>query len=181
MRNRSRVSTAFIAVGSNVEPRPNIVAALRALMERTRAVCSSTFYRTEPLGPQTQSAFINGVWQVHTEMSPVQVRENLLRPIESELGRCRLEDKFAPRAIDLDLVLYDDLIVDETDLKLPHPDLARPFVYAPVLELLEEDISDIEQGLRRRMVELLPQEVRHASPGEVLEDFTRQLRRLAGC
>jgi len=180
MSDRSRLSVAFIAVGSNIEPRANIVAALTALMKSAQVVCSSTFYRTEALGPETQPPFINGVWQVHSEMGPVQIREDLLRPIESKLGRRSVEDKFAPRTIDLDLVLYNDLVIDEMDLRLPHPDIARPFVCVPVLELLEEDRPGVERDLRKRMMRLLPQDVRQAAPGEVLEDFTHRLQRLAG-
>lgn len=180
MSDRSQLSTVFIAVGSNIEPRSNIVAALMVLTKRTCVVCSSTFYRTEPLGPPTQPPFVNGVWQVYTELGPAQVREALLRPIESELGRRRGEDKFAPRTIDLDLVLFDDHVTDEKDLRLPHPDIARPFVCAPILELLEDDRSSIERGLRKRMTSLLPQDVRQTPPGEALEEFTHQLQRLAG-
>ena len=113
-------------------------------------------------------------------MSPAQVRDDVLRTIESELGRHRVEDKFAPRTIDLDLVLYNDLVTEEMDLKLPHPDLARPFVCTPVFELLEEDRFGIEQGLRKRMMRLLPPNARQTVPGKILEDFTRQLQQLAG-
>ena len=176
MRERARLSTAFIAVGSNIEPRPHILAALTALSQRTRVVSSSTFYRTVPVGPATQPPYINGVWEICAARSPAQIRGDLLRPIESELGRRRLRDKFAPRTIDLDLVLYDDLIVDDGDLRLPHPDLVRPFVCGPVRELLEEEGSDVEPDLRRRILQLLPPAAQATAPGEVLEDLTRQLR-----
>ena len=173
MRDAAEPSIAFIGVGSNVEPERNIVAALERLRDKAHVAGSSTFYRTEPIGRPDQPWFINGIWRIGTTLNPTQIRGELLRPIEEALGRRRCDDKFAPRTIDLDLLLYDDLVTDG----LPHPDLARPFACVPVRELLD-DARDIEPGLRARMLTLLPPKREESQPGEPLYAFTSQLRQM---
>ncbi|MDI9431646.1 MAG: 2-amino-4-hydroxy-6-hydroxymethyldihydropteridine diphosphokinase [Planctomycetota bacterium] len=166
---------AFVGVGSNVEPERNIVAALERLRDKTHVTGSSTFYRTEPIGRPDQPWFINGVWRIDTTLSPTQICGELLRPIEEALGRRRCDDKFAPRTIDLDLLLYDDLVIDG----LPHPDLARPFTCIPVRELLDE-ARDIAPGLQTRVRNLLPPDRVDMRPGEALWELTAQLRAMLG-
>ncbi len=173
MRDTVEPSIAFIGVGSNVEPERNIVVALERLRDKTHVAGSSTFYRTEPFGRPDQPWFINGVWRIDTALAPTQIRSELLRPIEEALGRRRCDDKFAPRTIDLDLLLCDDLVSDG----LPHPDLARPFACIPLRELLD-DAPDIEPGLRARMLALLPPMRTDAQAGEPLCAFTSQLRQI---
>lgn len=174
-----RPSVAFIAVGSNIEPQRHIVAALERLQERARVTGSSTFYGTRPIGRPGQPWFVNGVWRIDTAMNPMQIRCDLLAPTEEALGRRRCSDRFAPRTIDLDLVLYDDLVVDDSSLCLPHPDLLRPFVCAPVRELLDA-AGDVEPGLRGRMLRILPAPTAKAEPGEPLHELTEQLRQMLG-
>jgi len=173
-----RESIAFIAVGANIEPEDNIRAALTLLQKQTQVVASSTFYRTEPLGRPGQPLFINGAWLIRTGTDPLDVRDRMLRPIEHQLGRRRTADKFAPRTIDLDLILYDDLVVSDGDLTLPHPDLSRPFVHLPVLELLTDSAFDMDELLFGRIRNLLPEAVSAAEAGETLDVFTEALRAL---
>jgi 2-amino-4-hydroxy-6-hydroxymethyldihydropteridine diphosphokinase len=180
MGETSGPSVAFIAVGSNIDPQKNIAAALAALLEKARVVSSSTFYRTEPIGRENQPPFINGIWRIDSSLGPLQIKNDLLQPVEVSLGRRRTADKFAPRTIDLDLVLYDDRVCDSANLRLPHPDILRPFVHIPVRELLERDGSGIDVRLRRRIAELLPGQGAHVQPGEALPDFTTRLTRLVG-
>jgi len=176
MCEKRGVAVAFVAVGSNIEPQKNILAALMALQEEARVVASSTFYRTEPIGRSDQPRFINGVWWIDTSLPPLEVRQRVLRPIEARLGRLRTQDKFGPRTIDLDLVLYNDAVVRENDLTLPHPDVTRPFVYFPVIELLARGSGDMSDDLRERMSRLLPRRPQNTEPGEPLPEFTRQIR-----
>jgi 2-amino-4-hydroxy-6-hydroxymethyldihydropteridine diphosphokinase len=171
-------SIAFIAVGANIEPERHIEAALALLHEETRVVASSTFYRTDPIGGPDQPPFINGVWLLETNVAPAAIRNEWLRPIESGLGRRRTEDKFAPRTIDLDLVLYDDWTIDDGDVRLPHPDLQRPFVYIPVMELLAGVSATAHGDLPDRIRSLLPRRTTADEPGQKLEHFTEQLRDL---
>jgi 2-amino-4-hydroxy-6-hydroxymethyldihydropteridine diphosphokinase len=171
------MAVAFLAVGANIEPHKNIRAALRILRRATPVRACSTFYRTEPLGPRDQPAYLNGVWRIETELPAADVKPMLLSPVERQLGRARTGDKYAPRPIDLDLILYDDLVIDDTILRLPHPDLLRPFVYFPVVELLAEMSCASFGDLPGRIRRLLPP-APTSSPGEPLPVFTRELRKL---
>ncbi len=177
MRSVVGPSIAFVAVGSNTDPQRNVMAALAILQERARVTGCSIFYRTEPIGPPDQPGFVNGVWRIDTAMSPMQIRDELLRPTESEIGRTRTRDKFAPRTIDLDLVLYNDLVMDDATVRLPHPDLVRPFVCVPVLELLN-GADTIEPSLRSRMLRLVPPVAEGVRAGEPLRELTTQMRRM---
>lgn len=176
MSDEPRLSVAFVSVGSNIEPERNVLAALTMLASRTQVAESSTFYRTIPIGRADQAMYVNGVWLIRTNLEPVQVQGVLLRPIEALLGRRRTTDKYAPRTIDLDLVLYNDLVSEGAKVKLPHPDLVRPFVCAPILELLERRRATIEPELKDRIIALLPEGAGENPPGEVLTQFTRTLR-----
>jgi len=168
-------SFIFVAVGSNIEPEENIPAALTVLMKSTRVLASSTFYRTEAVGPLHQPDFVNGVWQIDTALAASEVKKRLLLPIERKLGRERTNDQFAPRTIDLDLVLYDDRVIDDGCMRLPHPDLKRTFVCMPVMELLTASV-DIDPVMAGRVMALLPPVTPEAMPGDVLVEFSLLLR-----
>lgn len=172
--DKSRPSMAFVAVGSNIDPEANIIEALLALQKMERVTGSSTFYRTEPIGRADQPEFVNGMWLVETERRPRQIRDEVLHVVERQLGRVRTEDKCASRVIDLDLILYDDLVIDDGGICLPHPDIARPFVFGPILELME----DLDACDRESIAELLPWEISIESPGRLLLGLTGKLRSL---
>ncbi|MBN1359947.1 MAG: 2-amino-4-hydroxy-6-hydroxymethyldihydropteridine diphosphokinase [Sedimentisphaerales bacterium] len=171
-------SPAFIAVGSNIEPRRNIIAALTLLRDRVNVRASSTFYRTKPLGGKRQPDFVNGVWRIASNLSDAQLKHDVLAVIESRLGRVRTADRFAPRTIDLDLVMC----VSEADTvgvtTLPHPDVSRPFVHVPIIELLEDAGHEIEATLLAALRARLPASGAATIPGEPLDDLTAELRRL---
>jgi len=127
---------AYIGVGSNIRPAENIVAALAALRKRVAVTATSTFYRTAPLDGRDEEAYLNGVWRVVTSSPPRALKFDVLRRIEADLQRTRVEDRYAARTIDLDLLLFDDLVVNEEDLQLPDPDICeRPFIALPLAEL----------------------------------------------
>lgn len=119
---------AFISVGSNIDPARNIVRALKLLARRVDVCGISTFHRTEPIGPAGQPPFVNGVCCIRTDMPPGALKYEVLRAVEVATGRLRTADPYAPRPIDLDLVLYGETIVDESEL-------SRPFVLAGLAEL----------------------------------------------
>ena len=130
------MARAFISIGSNIDPEANVKAAILRLGPAARVKAISTIYRTEPVGPPGQPPFYNCVVEIETEMAPREVKFRLLRTIESELGRIRSNDKFAARTIDLDLILYEDLVMSTEDLTLPDPDiLRRPFLAVALHEL----------------------------------------------
>lgn len=127
---------AYIAVGSNVDAERNVAAALELLGRRVHIAAVSRFYRTPALGTPGRPDFLNGVVEIESELEPLELKRQILLQVEDELGRERGGDRNAPRTIDLDLVLYGDLVSDEPGLLLPSPEiLERPFVALPLLEL----------------------------------------------
>jgi 2-amino-4-hydroxy-6-hydroxymethyldihydropteridine diphosphokinase len=141
---------AYVAAGSNVEPSTHLIAAMQLLAQRLRLTGVSTVYRTPALGRPQDPPFMNCVFEVETEHAPRDLKFDVLRPIEQALGRQRQTDRFALRTIDLDLILYGDVILDQADLKLPHPDLSRWFVCMPIIELapqLKDFVARYAQGI----------------------------------
>jgi len=128
---------AFVGLGSNLgERETQIRLALDDLarLADSRLDGVSSLYDTEPLGETEQPNFLNAVARLHTELPARQLLWNL-HLIERRLGRVRGR-RWGPRTIDLDLLLYGDLVLDEPDLRVPHPELARrAFVLVPLLEL----------------------------------------------
>lgn len=127
---------AFIAVGSNIEPETNVLQALRILAEYVTITDISNFYHSAAMERPEQNDFINGVIKILTTYQPRELKFDVLRKIESQLGRIRTADKHAARTIDLDLILYDKVIMNEDSLVLPDPSICiYPFVAIPLLEL----------------------------------------------
>ena len=125
---------AYIGIGANLGDRDaTIRAAIRLLGDEVVAV--SQLRETEPWGYEEQPRFLNGAVLLETERSPRQLLDRLLE-VERELGRVRAGPRYGPRAIDLDLLLYGDEVVDEPGLEVPHPRLhERAFALEPLLDL----------------------------------------------
>lgn len=129
----------FIGVGSNIQPEENVVKAVEMLAAECRLLGISTFYLTEPTGRQDQPPFFNGILEVETKRPPLELKFSVLRSIEYKLGRVRTEDKYAPRTIDLDILLYGDEVLDRGELILPDPEItSRPFLAVPLGEIAPE-------------------------------------------
>jgi 2-amino-4-hydroxy-6-hydroxymethyldihydropteridine diphosphokinase len=128
---------AYIGLGSNLGERESMIRlALDDLahVPSTRLLRASSLYDTEPVGDTEQPNFLNAVAQLDTELTARQLLWNLLL-IERRLGRVRTRH-WGPRTIDLDVLLYGDQVVDEPELKVPHPELLRrSFVLVPLVEL----------------------------------------------
>ncbi|MFW6255407.1 MAG: 2-amino-4-hydroxy-6-hydroxymethyldihydropteridine diphosphokinase, partial [Candidatus Sumerlaeota bacterium] len=125
-----------IAVGSNIDPLQNIRKALRLMTRQEKVLASSRFYRTPPIDRPEQDDYRNGVWQIESDKSPREIKYEILRRIESKLGRQRSADKYAAREIDLDLILYGNEIIREQGLDIPDPDIRkRLFIAIPLAEL----------------------------------------------
>lgn len=126
----------YISVGSNIEPESNIINAMIKLSYYTEVVEISTFYRTEPIERPEQPHFLNGIFHVRTDIPARKLKFDILRKIESELGRIRTDDKYAPRTIDLDIVIYGNQVISEPDIQIPDPEIRRRlFIRLPLLEL----------------------------------------------
>ena len=130
------MARAFISVGSNIHPAENMREAIRLLDWQTRIVGISTVYQTEAEDRSEQPPYYNCVVEIGTEIPPMKLKYELLRKTEEALGRKRSTDKYAARAIDLDLIVYDDLVLETEELTLPDPQiLRRSFVAIPLEEL----------------------------------------------
>ena len=136
MTDSNSTAIAYIAVGSNILPDENVPAAVALLAEKLELMSISNFYRTRALHRPEQADYRNGVVAVRTALGPLEVCDEVLRPIEAQLKRKRSQDKYAARTVDLDLILYGDEVAREKGLYLPDPDLReRPFIAVPLLEL----------------------------------------------
>ena len=146
MQSKVFFHTAYVALGSNLgDKEANLRRALELLIERgVEIVKTSTFISTEPYGVTDQPTFLNGVCEVRTSLEPLALLHTLLE-IEQEMGRVRLRH-WGERNIDLDLLLYEDVVMDTEELKLPHPDMQnRDFVLLPLAEIAPELVHPILQ------------------------------------
>lgn len=127
----------YIGIGSNLGNRPaNIESAIAELKGSSGISIEkiSSIIETTPIGGPRQSKYLNGVVKIKTEISP-RALLGILQKIENKLGRIRTV-KNGPRTIDLDMLLYDDKMINEPDLKVPHPRMfEREFVMRPLLEI----------------------------------------------
>ena len=139
MQFNDSLHTGYVAFGSNLGAQEaNLRKALELLEERgVEVVKTSSFICTEPYGVTDQPQFLNGVCEVRTSLEPLELLHTLL-DIEQEMGRVRLRH-WGERNIDLDLLLYEDVVMDTPELKLPHPDMQnRDFVLLPLAEIAPE-------------------------------------------
>ena len=146
MQFNDSIHTAYVALGSNLgDKEANLRKALELLEERgVEVVKTSSFICTEPYGVTDQPQFLNGVCEVRTSLVPLALLHTLLE-IEQEMGRVRLRH-WGERNIDLDLLLYEDVVMDTPELILPHPDMQnRDFVLLPLAEIAPELVHPILQ------------------------------------
>ena len=146
MQFNDSIHTAYVALGSNLgDKEANLRKALELLEERgVEVVKTSSFICTEPYGVTDQPQFLNGVCEVRTSMPPLALLHTLLE-IEQEMGRVRLRH-WGERNIDLDLLLYEDVVMDTPELILPHPDMQnRDFVLLQLAEIAPELVHPILQ------------------------------------
>jgi 2-amino-4-hydroxy-6-hydroxymethyldihydropteridine diphosphokinase len=130
----------YLALGTNLGDRLfNLRAAIDALAPTVRVLAESHIYETPPWGYVDQPLFLNMALKAETELSPHALLAHL-KGIESRLGRAPTF-RYGPRQIDIDILFYDDLILDEAGLVIPHPRLhERAFVLVP--------LADLASGLR---------------------------------
>jgi dihydroneopterin aldolase/2-amino-4-hydroxy-6-hydroxymethyldihydropteridine diphosphokinase len=130
------MSIAFVALGSNMGDRKNYIKiAIDALGNKGVTILKeSRIYETEPYGYEQQDKFLNGVIKIETQMTPNELLNTLLE-IENDIGRIRTI-KWGPRVVDLDMIFYENQIVDEVNLRIPHPDMHnREFVLKPICDI----------------------------------------------
>lgn len=138
------MQTAFVGLGANLGPAEASVRAAIAALEvvpQSTLVAASRLYRTPAWGREDQPDFINAVAQLQTGLAPLALLDALLG-IERAFGRERLAgERWGPRTLDLDLLLYADQVLDLPRLQVPHPHLhVRAFALLPLSELAPEVI-----------------------------------------
>jgi 2-amino-4-hydroxy-6-hydroxymethyldihydropteridine diphosphokinase len=138
------MNRAYLSLGSNIDPEENIKAALHLLAGRSKLVAVSTFWETEPVGLQDQANFLNGAAIIETDLSAATLKETVLSRIEQELGRKRTSNKNAPRTIDLDIILFNQEVLEYDGRHIPSPEvLERAFVAIPLAELAPDYIHPL--------------------------------------
>lgn len=143
----------FIAIGSNLGDREeNIIDAINLLIANGVDVKNiSSIIETKPYGNVKQPDFLNCVVDAYTALPPRMLLETL-KAIEKQLGRTRTIH-WGPRTIDLDIIFYDELVIDTPDLKIPHPDMQnRLFVLEPLNQLAPNFVHPV---LNKTVRELL--------------------------
>jgi len=150
------MNKVYVAFGTNIgDKTKNIEKALKLMEERGLKITKkSSIYSTEPYGYVQQPEFLNGVVKVETQLSPRQVLKTLLQ-IEKDMGRVR-EFKWGPRNIDLDIIFFNGDIIDEEDLKVPHPDMHnRDFVLKPLSEIAPDFVHPtLNKSIKQLLEEL---------------------------
>jgi 2-amino-4-hydroxy-6-hydroxymethyldihydropteridine diphosphokinase len=131
-----KLSTAYIGIGSNLgKRRENCLRAIDLIKKKGIIVKKrSSLYETEPWGVKDQPLFLNMVIEIETDLHSLQLLR-VLKDIEQELGR-EVSYQWGPRIIDLDILLFEDIVLNEDNLKIPHPLMhERDFVLRPLNEI----------------------------------------------
>jgi 2-amino-4-hydroxy-6-hydroxymethyldihydropteridine diphosphokinase len=149
-------NTAYLSLGSNVGDRDgNLRDAIRRLRALGKILQISSFYETEPVEFTAQSWFLNCVVELETEETAEELMAHLLG-IEEQMGRKRTQKK-GPRNIDIDILLFGDLIVEADGLTVPHPALQeRRFVLEPLAEIASDARHPVLKHTIRELLDSLP-------------------------
>ena len=134
----------YIGLGSNLaNPAEQLRAALGAIsgLPQSRLSACSSLYASDPLGPPDQPRYVNAVAALDTELAPLELLDALQR-IEQEQGRVRKAERWGPRTLDLDILLFGNRLLSEERLTVPHYHMhARAFVLYPLAEIAPTDLQ----------------------------------------
>lgn len=140
------MAKVYLSLGSNMgDKKRNIVTAVALLAERVGDISAlSSLYETEPWGFSSENTFLNAAVVMETQLPPADLL-TLTQRIECELGRTRKSDgEYHDRLIDIDILMYDDLVMETPELTLPHPLMhLRTFVLEPLAEIASEVVHPV--------------------------------------
>jgi GTP cyclohydrolase-4 len=142
-KNMDKPHQVYLALGANLGDRQaNMLQALQSIRTAASVESVSSFFETEPVGYLDQPDFLNMTCQVTTDLSPLELL-HFLKQIERQMGR-QSSFRNAPRPIDIDILLFDDLVLETPELTIPHPRMSeRAFVLAPLVEIAPEVIHPV--------------------------------------
>lgn len=155
-------NNAFIALGANLgDPAKQIHQALKAISDFAFIKATSSLYISKPFGGMQQPDYVNAVIEIKTDFTPLQLLKKL-QDIENNQGRIR-EFKWQARTLDLDILLFDDEILNLTELKIPHPEMfKREFVIIPLFEIAPnlilptgQKIQDLQQNFANHTMQII--------------------------
>ena len=151
-----KMKQVFLSIGSNLGNREeNLKIALSRIREEIGSILiSSSFYETEPWRFDTKNQFLNMAVTVETKIEPPALLEALIG-IEKSMGRTRDKEQYSSRVIDIDILFYEDLIIEAYDLIIPHPHIPeRRFVLVPLVEIAPDLVHPVFQKSIRSLLEL---------------------------
>ncbi len=138
------MARVYISIGSNIEKEINIPSSVRALQDQFGEMDISNVYETKAVGFKGED-FHNLVVGINTDSTPLEIGQ-ILKQIEADHGRVRGKEQFESRTLDLDQLLYGDLVMQMDGVNVPHPDILRyNFVLKPLAELAGDTIHPEEE------------------------------------
>ena len=152
------MARVFVALGSNLGDRPvNLAKAIGVLEELATVVRRSPVYETAPMYLTDQPRFLNMVVQIETDADP-RVLLQQLKQAEADLGR-EAGARYGPRVIDLDILLYGDQVIDQPNLKIPHPGLPeRAYVLRPLCDIAPHAVHPVLGQTMEKLLSYLPED-----------------------
>ncbi|MGO4552224.1 2-amino-4-hydroxy-6-hydroxymethyldihydropteridine diphosphokinase [Lysobacter sp. 2RAF19] len=155
---------AYLSLGSNVEPERHLRAAIDALRARFGRIVLSPVYRVPAVGFEGPD-FLNAAAIIDSDLDPVALVA-WLHDLEADNGRIRGHVKFSDRTLDVDLVYFDDLVLDLPDLQLPRPELRHAFVLRPLADIAPKFVDPVRKATLEDLWRA------HAEFGDTLETVT---------
>jgi len=132
------MNISYIGVGSNLsDPIKQVKLAIEALkiVRQCQVSAVSSFYGSKPMGPQDQPDYINAVVELHTSLTPLELLDEL-QAVENKAGRVRKENRWGARILDLDILLFNNDVIENERLTVPHYGMkVREFVLLPLVEI----------------------------------------------
>jgi 2-amino-4-hydroxy-6-hydroxymethyldihydropteridine diphosphokinase len=126
----------YLSLGSNISPEKNLMDAVRLLSNFGDVVAASKVYETPPVGDVIQENYLNAAVLVRSTLSPNKFQQQVIQGIEQDLKRVRTSNKFGPRTIDIDIILFDQEVIQIEHRQIPSDEiLERDFVAIPMAEI----------------------------------------------